>query len=153
MASRFRAYSRFSRHRVPRGIAEINVVPYVDVLLVLLVIFMVSMPVVYSGVNIELPSGGAEALPSRLLPLIVTIGPNGTYYLESHGSPERPVDEAALRDQAKSILERDRETPVILRADRNTDFGTVITMMALLKEVGATDIGLMTRRKYAPRSG
>ncbi|TAM11871.1 MAG: protein TolR [Nevskiaceae bacterium] len=130
-----------------KPVAEMNVVPYIDVLFALLVIFIVSAPALYSGVDIKLPAAGGETLASSALPIVVTVDYEGHYYLDTHRGPEQRIDRAALRQQAAAILSRQPQTSVIIRADATADFDTVIAAMALLKDAGATDIGLMTRAR------
>lgn len=130
-----------------KPVAEMNVVPYIDVLFALLVIFIISVPALYSGIDIKLPAAGGETLVSSTLPMIVTVDYEGRYYLDTHRGAEQKVDREELRQQAAAVLSRYPHTSVIIRADATADFDTVITAMALLKDAGATDIGLMTRKR------
>lgn len=130
-----------------KPVAEMNVVPYIDVLFALLVIFIISVPALYSGIDIKLPAAGGETLVSSTLPMIVTVDHEGRYYLDTHRGAEQKVDREELRQQAAAVLSRYPHTSVIIRADATADFDTVITAMALLKDAGATDIGLMTRKR------
>ena len=126
-------------------IAEINVVPYVDVLLVVLTIFIVAAPLLTHGVLVKLPKGGVEVLPNNALPLTVTIDDAGAVYLDSGRQRDRSVDEFTLSREASAILRQRPTTPVILRASEKAEYGNVIRVMALLKSAGAPSIGLMTR--------
>lgn len=126
-------------------IAEINVVPYVDVLLVVLTIFIVATPLLAHGVLVKLPKGGVEVLPNNALPLTVTIDDAGAVYLDSGRQRDRSVDEFTLSREASAILRQRPTTPVILRASEKAEYGNVIRVMALLKSAGAPSIGLMTR--------
>lgn len=126
-------------------IAEINVVPYVDVLLVVLTIFIVAAPLLTHGVLVKLPKGGVEVLPNSALPLTVTIDDAGAVYLDSGRQRDHSVDEFALSREASAILRQRPTTPVILRASEKAEYGNVIRVMALLKSAGAPSIGLMTR--------
>ncbi len=126
-------------------IAEINVVPYVDVLLVILTIFIVAAPLLVHGVLVKLPKGGVEVLPNNALPLTVTIDDAGSVYLDSGRDRDHSVDEFTLSREASAILHRRPTTPVILRASEKAKYGNVIRVMALLKSAGAPSIGLMTR--------
>jgi len=126
-------------------IAEINVVPYVDVLLVVLTIFIVAAPLLTHGVLVKLPKGGVEVLPNDALPLTVTIDDAGAVYLDSGRQRDRSVDEFTLSREASAILRQRPTTPVILRASEKAEYGNVIRVMALLKSAGAPSIGLMTR--------
>lgn len=126
-------------------IAEINVVPYVDVLLVVLTIFIVAAPLLAHGVLVKLPKGGVEVLPNNALPLTVTIDDAGAVYLDRGRQRDRSVDEFTLSREASAILRQRPTTPVILRASEKAEYGNVIRVMALLKSAGAPSIGLMTR--------
>lgn len=126
-------------------IAEINVVPYVDVLLVVLTIFIVAAPLLSHGVLVKLPKGGVEVLPNNALPLTVTIDDAGAVYLDSGRQRDRSVDEFTLSREASAVLRQRPTTPVILRASEKAEYGNVIRVMALLKSAGAPSIGLMTR--------
>ncbi|MBN9012429.1 MAG: ExbD/TolR family protein [Rhizobiales bacterium] len=126
-------------------IAEINVVPYVDVLLVVLTIFSVAAPLLAHEVLVKLPKGGVEVLPNNALPLTVTIDDAGAVYLDRGRQRDRSVDEFTLSREASAILRQRPTTPVILRASEKAEYGNVIRVMALLKSAGAPSIGLMTR--------
>lgn len=125
-------------------IAEINVVPYVDVLLVVLTIFIVAAPLLTHGVLVKLPKGGVEVLPNNALPLTITMNDAGVVYLDSGRQRDRVVDEFTLSREAAAILRQRPTTPVILRASEKAEYGNVIRIMALLKSAGAPSIGLMT---------
>jgi biopolymer transport protein TolR len=125
-------------------IADINVVPYVDVLLVVLAIFVITAPLMAHGVLVKLPKGGAEVLPSNDLPLTVTIDRQGDLRMNQGRGNDARIDDAALSRLAAMTLGRRPRTPVILRADEKTEYGRIIQIMALLKSAGAPSIGLMT---------
>ncbi len=127
-----------------RMIADINVVPYVDVLLVVLAIFVITAPLMAHGVLVKLPKGGAEVLPSNDLPLTVTIDRQGDLRMSQGRGDDARIDDAAMSRLAAMVLGRRPRTPVILRADEKTEYGRVIQIMALLKSAGAPSIGLMT---------
>jgi biopolymer transport protein TolR len=147
MASRFKSALRTKlRQSRTRRVSEINVVPYVDVLLVLLVIFMIAAPAVRPGVNVSLPRAGGETLPDSLLPLVVTVDAAGSYYLNTYRDPTQAIDGEFLKRRVKSVLDEHPRTPVLVKADEKSSFGSVILVMSLLKGAGATDVGLMTRK-------
>lgn len=125
-------------------ISDINVVPYVDVLLVVLAIFVITAPLMAHGVLVKLPKGGAEVLPSNDLPLTVTIDRLGDVRMNKGRGEDVRVDDQALSRLAATVLVRRPRTPVILRADKKTEYGQIIQIMALLKSAGAPSIGLMT---------
>ncbi|MGE5097543.1 MAG: ExbD/TolR family protein [Betaproteobacteria bacterium] len=147
------ARPRNLRESRARRVSEINVVPYVDVLLVLLVIFMVTVPVLRSGVEVKLPKAGGEALRDSLLPVVVSVDANGSYYLNTYRDPTQAIDGEFLKRRVKGVLDEYPRTPVIVKADEKTSFGTVISVMSLLKAAGAADVGLMMRRPGSQGDG
>ncbi|BDM64959.1 protein TolR [Shewanella sp. NFH-SH190041] len=129
-----------------RPVAEINVVPYIDVMLVLLIIFMVTAPIVTQGVKVDLPQGQAEPLPAQSKPPVVaSIDSQGDYYLDVGSSSSRaPLDlnDIAVRVAAITQLEPDR--PVVVKADRAIPYERVIQLMVTLQKAGVPSVGLMT---------
>ena len=128
-----------------RPMAEINVVPYIDVMLVLLVIFMVTAPLLTPGVQVELPSAEAEPLQqNEPLPVEVTVDAQGRYYLNVGADPGQPLAAEALRAQVRKVLRRRPDTPVYVRGDRNAVYQSVIDAMVLLQQAGVGSVGLIT---------
>lgn len=125
-------------------LSDINVVPYVDVLLVVLTVFIIAAPLVAHGVLVKLPKGGVEVLPNNELPLTVTIDDSGALHVSTGRSEDRRVDDFTLSRIAAEVFGRRPRTPVVLRASEKTEYGKVIQTMALLKSAGAPSIGLMT---------
>ncbi len=125
-------------------ISDINVVPYVDVLLVILTVFIVAAPLIAHGVLVKLPKGGVEVLQNNALPLTVTIDDLGDVHVGKSRGDDRRVDDFTLSREAAAVMQRRPGTPVILRASEKTEYGKVIRIMALLKSAGAQSIGLMT---------
>ena len=135
-----------------RPMAEINVVPYIDVMLVLLVIFMVTAPLLYQGVNVDLPESSAEPLPAdEQEPLIVEVDRDGRFYLSVGDQAD---DEALNTDEViatvTTLMRAQPETPVYVRGDADVAYARVIDVMAALQEAGVPQVGLMTQP--APRS-
>ncbi|WP_297528033.1 protein TolR [Thiohalobacter sp.] len=131
--------------RKRRPMAEINVVPYIDVMLVMLVIFMVTAPLLTQGVQVELPGAAADPLPAETPePLQVTVDAQGRLYLNVGEQPDRPVDEATLQARVAAVLRHRPKTPVLVRGDRNVDYGAVMRAMVLLQQAGAPSVGLVT---------
>ncbi|QXP83000.1 protein TolR [Methylococcus sp. Mc7] len=131
-----------------RPMAEINVVPYIDVSLVLLIIFMVTAPMLQSGVDVDLPKAEARAIdPNQDKPIIVTIDKDGQLYLDATNQEDVPVDVPGLIEKVTRALaeksDKDR-TAVLIRGDQAVDYGRVITVMAALKNSGVSQVGLMT---------
>jgi biopolymer transport protein TolR len=128
-----------------RLIGEINVVPYIDVMLVLLIIFMVTAPLLTQGVHVDLPKAGATPLPDQQhQPLVVSIDRGGNLYVNVGEAKNRPVDEAVLASDVRTVLSRDPETPVLLKADQGVAYGRVIKAMVVLQQAGATRVGFLT---------
>jgi len=128
-----------------RAIAEINVVPYIDVMLVLLIIFMITAPIVQQGVEIELPQVAANSLPpEQLEPVILTVSKTGEYYLNIGDNLQRPVDDDVVTQRVALVLAQKPQTPILVRGDRNVNYGSVTTAMALLQSAGVEKVGLMT---------
>ena len=136
-----------ARHnrRPRRLLAEINVVPYIDVMLVLLVIFMVTAPLLQQGVEVDLPKADAKSLPAdQPRPLILSVDRQGNYYLNLAENPGNPMDDAGVFGFVTEQLRRNPKLPVMVRADATVDYGTVINAMVLLQRAGAPKVGLLT---------
>lgn len=131
-----------------RLMAEINVVPYIDVMLVLLVIFMITAPLLTQGIVVDLPQANTEPLDPELLqdnePLVLSIDRDGMYYLNVGGEDEQPIDAETVLARATIILGRNAETPVLVKADTAVEYGIVVRGMALLTQAGAPRVGLWT---------
>ncbi len=127
---------------------EINVVPYIDVMLVLLVIFMITAPLLKEGVKVELPQAGAKPIDPDMLtrhePLILSIDAQGRLYVNIGRNPDQPVTEETAAARASALLRRDAQTPVLVRADTSVPYGTVVRAMVLLQRAGATKVGFLT---------
>ncbi len=130
-----------------RPMSEINIVPYVDVMLVLLIIFMVTVPLIQQGVEIDLPEASAETLAddTESEPLIVSVDRHGRFFLNRGEHANRPISAAVLTQQIQMIVAAAADSPVYVRGDRNTDYGHVMTAMVLLQRAGAGQIGLVTQ--------
>ncbi|HRD49894.1 MAG: protein TolR [Candidatus Competibacter sp.] len=130
--------------------AEINIVPYIDVMLVLLVIFMVTAPLINQGVEVDLPKAPAETLdtPQQEIEVVVmSVRKDGSCYLNFGSEKAQPVDCKQLAPRRAEIderLKRAPQPPVLVRADKDVRYEQVIQAMAALKEVGAIKVGLST---------
>ncbi len=135
-----------ARRRLRKHVmSEINVVPYIDVMLVLLVIFMITAPLINQGVEVELPQATAELLPpGEQKPLVVTVDREGAYYLNRADDPLQPLDTDTLFARTAALLQLHPQLPVLVKADRNVDYGAVMRAMVLLQRAGADKIGLST---------
>lgn len=132
-----------------RPIAEINVVPYIDVMLVLLVIFMITAPMLTQGVTVDLPKAASEALkPSEREPIIVSVNQQGDYFLNIHSTPDSPIEPQALMVRVAAELELARQSNqalnVLVKGDQGVAYGKVVGAMSLLKQAGAAQVGLLT---------
>jgi biopolymer transport protein TolR len=128
-----------------RPMSEINVVPYIDVMLVMLVIFMVTAPLLTQGVQVELPEATAEPLDSdNTEPLEVVVDADGELYMNIGDAPDSPVDAKTLLQRTAAVLRRQPKTPVLVRGDKAVDYGKVVYAMVLLQQAGAPSVGLVT---------
>ncbi|MBL4711368.1 MAG: protein TolR [Gammaproteobacteria bacterium] len=128
-----------------RAIAEINVVPYIDVMLVLLIIFMITAPIVQQGIKVELPKVAANSLPpEQLEPVILTVSKTGEYYLNIGDNLKKPVSGEVVAQRVSLVLKQKPAIPVLVRGDKNVNYGAVTTAMVLLQSAGVDKVGLMT---------
>ncbi len=124
---------------------EINVVPYIDVMLVLLVIFMITAPMLTQGVKVELPQADSQPIPQEdSEPLVVTVDAAGAYYLSLGTDPKAPLDGETLLMQLGSVREEQPGAPVYVKGDRHVAYGKVVEVMALIQRTGVPSVGLMT---------
>lgn len=133
------------RQRKGRLVSEINVVPYIDVMLVLLVIFMVTAPMLTPGVPIELPEAATEPLPvdADEEPLVISMNQAGQLFINVGGEGSDPVSIGVIKDRVMKVLAAKPQTQVQLRGDTALNYGTVMEVMGALQEVGVTSIGLV----------
>jgi biopolymer transport protein TolR len=135
---------RYKRKR-RRLNADINVVPYIDVMLVLLIIFMATAPLVVQGVKVALPQAQAQALPEAAkIPLIASVKADGSYYLTVGDSPEQALSQQELADLVAAHLLLEPETPIMVKGDREVPYDYVLQLMVTLQGAGAPSVGLMT---------
>jgi len=128
-----------------RAVSEINVVPYIDVMLVLLIIFMITAPIVQQGVTVELPKLSANSLPpEQQEPVILTVSKTGDYYLNVGDNLKKPVTDDIVIQRVTLVLKQKPQTPVLVRGDKDVDYGAVTTAMVLLQSAGVEKVGLMT---------
>jgi len=125
---------------------EINVVPYIDVMLVLLVIFMVTAPLLTQGVKVELPKAGAEPIPDvpDHTPLIVSVDVEGNLYINTGDDEDSPKSGKVIAAHVGAVLRNRPDTPVLVKADRAVPYGNVVGAMVLLQQGGADAIGFVT---------
>ena len=125
---------------------EINVVPYIDVMLVLLVIFMVTAPLLTQGVKVELPKAGAEPIPDvpDHTPLIVSVDVEGNLYINTGDDEDSPKSGKVIAAHVGAVLRNRPDTPVLVKADRAVPYGNVVGAMVVLQQAGADSIGFVT---------
>ena len=128
-----------------KPMAQINVVPYIDVMLVLLVIFMVTAPMVTQGVKVELPQASSEPLPpDQEDPLIVSVDQQGRLFLNVGSDQDKPVSEELLQVRVAAVLRNSPKTPIMVKGDRSVGYGEVVRAMVLVQAAGAPSVGLIT---------
>ncbi len=125
--------------------AEINVVPYIDVMLVLLIIFMVTAPLLTQGVKVELPQTISAPIDEQdKEPLVVSIKADGSYYIKLGKDEESPKPLSEIKEQVAKVLKLQPKTPVLVWGDTKVPYGNVVALMALLQQAGAESVGLVT---------
>ncbi len=138
----------FDNNRNGTGsIAQINVTPLVDVMLVLLVIFMVTAPIIQQGVSVDLPKTRAAALSGQEDPLVVGLTKAGQIYLN-----DNPIALPELRAKLIAIGQTAPDRPLLLRADRSVPYGDVVAVVAAIKEAGIAKLGMVTEPAPEPPS-
>jgi biopolymer transport protein TolR len=134
--------------------SQINVVPYIDVSLVLLIIFMITAPLLTRGVRVELPHANAKPLSQKDMeqhqPLVLTVDKAGRLFMNVGEHPDKPVSPNMVVAMAQIVLKRSPKTPVLVRGDSGASYGEVVRGMTLLQSAGATNIGLITRNPDKP---
>ena len=125
-------------------VAEINVVPYIDVTLVLLVVFMITAPLLVQGVKVELPAANSAPMDTKdQEPFIVSIKSDGSYWVDQKGN-NVATSLVDVKDRVAKILRQRPQTPVLVWGDANVDYGSVVSLMSELQLAGAPSVGLVT---------
>ncbi len=128
-----------------RPMAEINVVPYIDVMLVLLIIFMVTAPLITQGVHVELPEADAEPLSQDdEPPLVISVNRDGELFINIGEGREDPVDDDTLIKRIQVTLKHNPKIQVMVRGDGNVEYGRVVHAMVLAQAAGVPSVGLIT---------
>jgi biopolymer transport protein TolR len=140
------------RRRKRRMMGEINVVPYIDVMLVLLVIFMITAPLLSEGVKVDLPTANAKALDlkSDETPVILTVNIAGQYFLNIGERTDQPLDADVVVARVAAVLKLNPGVHVVVRGDRAARYEQVLHGMVLLQAAGAPSVGLETEPNNAP---
>jgi biopolymer transport protein TolR len=141
---------RNKRRRSKHMMAEINVVPYIDVMLVLLVIFMITTPLLTQGVKVDLPNAKAKAIDSQHKePIVISVNKEGQYFLNVAEKPNQPMTSRALVNMVAAYLKLAQEghitRQVMIRGDKEVGYGKVVSAMALLQQAGVENVGLITQ--------
>ena len=125
--------------------SEINVVPYIDVMMLLLVVFLITAPLLTQGVNVDLPQADAEPLPAEADdPVVISVNAGGEFFIDVGEGKNDPVDEDTLITRVAAVLKYKPKTPIMVRGDRNVDYGRVVEAMVLIQAAGAPGVGLIT---------
>ena len=125
-----------------RAKSEINVTPFVDVMLVLLIIFMVTAPLMHQGIDVDLPETTTQPIRVKSDPLILSVKRDGTYYLG-----RKEVALAELVSRLEALFDARDSKEVFLRADRDAPYGVVVKAMAATREAGSTQLGIVTEQE------
>ena len=133
-----------TRHRKRRKLkADINVVPYIDVMLVLLIIFMVTAPLLSLGVDVELPQARAKPIEQQKDPVVVTVDAEGRYSLKLESADAAPIEATALQAKVAAFVKQNPDVPVFVAGARDAEYATVFDTMVLLQQAGVPKVGLM----------
>ncbi len=125
-------------------VAEINVVPYIDVTLVLLVVFMITAPLLMQGVKVELPDANSAPMDTKdQEPFIVSIKADGSYWIDVKGTNETQAL-SVIKDRVAKVLRQKPKTPILVWGDSSVDYGVVVNLMSELQLAGAPAVGLVT---------
>ena len=134
-----------ARHKRMKLKSEINVVPYIDVMLVLLIIFMVTTPMLNSNVDVNLPQANAKSMQDKKNPVIVSVGADGSLYLTLEGARKEPVDTATLQAKVGAFVKANPEVSVLVAGDREGTYEGVYQVLADLQQAGVAKVGLMSQ--------
>ncbi len=131
-------------------LTEMNVIPYIDVMLVLLIIFMITAPMLTQGVDVELPpTGGKDIISTKHLPIVVSVDKTGQYYLSTHANPQSPLPLEALLTQLAAERQVDAAEhlptrPVLVQGDAQVKYIEIASLMSQLQQIGIEKVGLLT---------
>lgn len=136
---------RKTKRRKP--MAEINVVPYIDVTLVLLIIFMITTPMLQTGVEVDLPKAESATVEQKegKPPIVISIKADGQYFINVDGVTDDLVQPEEINARVEAVLSNNKSPQVLINADKSIDYGSVVTVMASLKNAGVPNVGLMTK--------
>ena len=136
----------YGRNRKRRKLmAQINVVPYIDVMLVLLIIFMVTAPLLNLGVDIQLPQSAAKAIQNDKEPVVVSVNETGQLFLTLGSAKRDPIDADTLVKKISAFVRQNPQVPVMVAGDQRADYGKIYQAMVLLQSAGVPKVGLMSQ--------
>lgn len=138
-----------ARHKRLKLKSEINVVPYIDVMLVLLIIFMVTAPMLNANVDVNLPQANAKSLQDKKEPVIVSVDSQGQMYLTLGTDKKEPIDADTLKVKVSAFVQQNPDVSVLVAGDRDGKYDGVYQVLALLQQAGVAKVGLMSQ----PESG
>jgi biopolymer transport protein TolR len=138
-----------ARHKRLKLKSEINVVPYIDVMLVLLIIFMVTAPMLNANVDVNLPQANAKSLHDKKDPVIVSVDGQGQLYLTLGTEKKEPIDANTLKVKVQAFVQQNPDVSVLVAGDRDGKYDGVYQVLALLQQAGVAKVGLMS----APETG
>ena len=140
------------RHRKRRKLkAEIDVVPYIDVMLVLLIIFMVTAPLLNLGVDIQLPQSKARSIQNDKEPAVVSVDKDGHLFLTLGPAKREPIEAQALVAKVSAFVRENPQLPFLVAGDERVDYGRIYQAMVLLQQAGVAKVGLMSQPVQEPR--
>ncbi|NKJ21468.1 protein TolR [Dyella sp. SG609] len=142
-----------ARHKRFKLKSEINVVPYIDVMLVLLIIFMVTAPMMNLGVDIQLPQTQAKSLQDKKDPVVVSVDESGQIYLSSQGSKREPVSAEEFKVKITAFQKENPDLQVLVAGDERANYGKVYLILPVLQEAGVSKIGLMSQPESSGKHG
>ena len=128
-----------------KPMSAINVVPYIDVMLVLLIIFMITAPLLSQGVKVDLPQAPSEPMPAEdREPVVISVDSAGNFFINYGENQDQPIDPQTLSNRVGALLKYQPGIPVYLKGDQSVPYGRVVEAMAMLQRVGVKGVGLIT---------
>ncbi|MEW5838167.1 MAG: protein TolR [Pseudomonadota bacterium] len=145
--------SRRGRSGRRRSVAEINVVPYIDVMLVLLIIFMVTAPMLQQGIEVEVPKTASKTLPAKVEPVVLSVDEQGQLYLNVSDTPKAPLSAEVIQARIAAHHKLHPDVPVLVEAGEDLPYKKVIEAMSLVQKSGVEKVGLVTETPAPGRAG
>lgn len=145
--------SRRGRSGRRRSMAEINVVPYIDVMLVLLIIFMVTAPMLQQGIEVEVPKTASKTLPAKIEPVVLSVDERGQLYLNVSDTPKSPLPAEVIQARIAAYHKQKPDVPVLVEASEKLPYRDVIVAMSLVQKAGVEKVGLVTETPTPSKAG